>query len=174
MWLLLTMMVFGGDICDLGSDSYRVREQAQVRLERWSAFSWRVCSLYADSPDRERAFRCRRVVERALSPVAGAGEEVPALCAVWIKEHQLELYRGMYQEWVWLPEGWQWLWGKGDDGFANWYRMEGMRWRTRATCRVLVQLGVPVKMVRAAVRGLRACETQWPKRRFCYRESYGW
>ena len=93
---------------------------------------------------------------------------------MWIKEHQLELYRGMYQEWVWLPEGWQWLWGKVDDGFANWYRMEGMRWRTRATCRVLVQLGVPVKMVRAAVRGLRACETQWPKRRFCYRESYGW
>lgn len=86
--LLLSGWLFGGDVRDLGSTTFHVRQTAHEKLKRmgWLAYPAAVLGCRSDNP--ERADRCADLVERLEGPirllaeveaVAAGREPLPAL-----------------------------------------------------------------------------------------------
>jgi hypothetical protein len=95
--LLLSLLLFGGDLADLGSPECHVREQAELRLSARAALSWPACRaavLTHRSPEVRR--RASRVVARALR----AGDRMTPVPAGYHEDED---------EWTWRrePEGGQ-------------------------------------------------------------------
>lgn len=136
MLLALSLILFSGDICDLGSESFPVREAAQRRLERHVWLSWRACDLGALSADLERRRRCDRVVRQALRV-----DPCPPICAPLVVDRCC----WCDEEWLKLPRWVVPIIGRGDDvePCPEWYRGWRMRERTRAIVTAAITRGVP-------------------------------
>ena len=144
MLLILSLTLFGGDVADLGSESFPVREAAQRRLERHAWLSWRACDLGTLSADLERRRRCDRVVRQALRV-----DPCPPICAPLVVDRVI-CEEG---EWLRLPRWAPLVIGRGEDAppFPDWYRGDVMRSRTHAVAIVAIRAGVPPTAVQAGL-----------------------
>lgn len=147
MLLAVSLILFGGDVLDLGSESFPVREAAQRRLERHAWLSWRACDLGTLSADLERRRRCDRVVRQVLRV-----DPCPPICAPLVIDRVI-CEEG---EWLRLPRWVPLVIGRGEDAppFPDWYRGDVMRSRTRAVALVAMRLGVPLVVVQAGLERL--------------------
>lgn len=157
MLTVLSLVLFAGDVRDLGSDSFPVRQAAQARLERWDYLSWRACAVGCASADLERARRCGRVVRRVLRC-----DPCQPLCAPLIQTRVC--YPEVGEEWLRLPWWVPLLIGRGEDAppFPDWYDGTRMRARTRSLVLALAALGVPPAALQAGLGRLAACAERHP------------
>ena len=143
MLLIASLILFGGDVLDLGSESFPVREAAQRRLERHAWLTWRACDLGTLSADLERRRRCDRVVRQVLRV-----DPCPPICAPLVVEYGVdgwddaELMR--LPRWLLLviaPE-------------TDWCRVGPMRDCTRAMAAGAIVWGLPPVMVQTGLERL--------------------
>jgi hypothetical protein len=186
MFELLLLLSFSGDVRGLGADSFRARQRASDRLERWAWLAWPL--LETDHADPEVRARARRIVEKAaplrnFPVIAAALVTLPWDAYVPWKHRPWETDYG--RTWAWRPAcefyrdpksyqvtgvvmpAWTHRYlptprkHRGGDDWPAIHDADDLRQATRRVAAWLARRGVPLPVIHLGLWALRLRERSW-------------